>query len=299
MNKNIIHVLSVLFPLSIISGFCYSLIVKIAPGLQLPYILLLYMPLPIYSLAIVSIIKKENMIKKYINPKSITQKNLGFTIGLFVFWTALFVLFSVILLYIFPTIFGTFITQNDELLKKVTDPNSNSSSQNINLPPSPLLLIPIGIFGVIISGLSINMIFAFFEEVLWRGYMWDNLASVGYTKRVLITGSVWGIWHAPLILQGYNYGASTIFEGISGAVMFILFCTAFSFLFEEIMQKTKSTILATGMHGIFNGFAGIFIILLTKNNPFVNGVIGIMSIICILIGVGSVRYISDQNLINH
>lgn len=40
------------------------------------------------------------------------------------------------------------------------------------------------------------------EEIGWRGYMLTRLVDSGIKAPILISGLIWGLWHAPLILSG-------------------------------------------------------------------------------------------------
>lgn len=40
------------------------------------------------------------------------------------------------------------------------------------------------------------------EEIGWRGYMLTRLIDSGIRAPILISGLIWGLWHAPLILSG-------------------------------------------------------------------------------------------------
>ncbi|MFV0375426.1 type II CAAX prenyl endopeptidase Rce1 family protein [Microbacterium sp.] len=51
----------------------------------------------------------------------------------------------------------------------------------------------------------IGSIPAFGEELGWRGFLATALAPLGFWKSALIGGVIWGVWHAPIILLGYNF----------------------------------------------------------------------------------------------
>ncbi|RBQ16326.1 CPBP family intramembrane metalloprotease [Spongiactinospora rosea] len=62
----------------------------------------------------------------------------------------------------------------------------------------------------VISGLTIGTLItaipAFGEEWGWRGWLLPHLTErFGVTRGLLISGMIWGPWHAPLTLLGYNY----------------------------------------------------------------------------------------------
>lgn len=59
--------------------------------------------------------------------------------------------------------------------------------------------------GVLIAPL-INGLFTFGEEFGWRGYLQPRLMPLGGRRTMLIMGVIWGVWHAPIIAMGHNFG---------------------------------------------------------------------------------------------
>jgi membrane protease YdiL (CAAX protease family) len=51
----------------------------------------------------------------------------------------------------------------------------------------------------------------FGEEWGWRGYLLPQLLPLGQWPALLISGAIWGLWHAPLILMGFDYPQHHIF----------------------------------------------------------------------------------------
>ncbi|MBT2503780.1 CPBP family intramembrane glutamic endopeptidase [Curtobacterium sp. ISL-83] len=69
----------------------------------------------------------------------------------------------------------------------------------------------------------LNGLLAFGEEVGWRGFLLPALRPLGDWPAVLITGVVWGVWHSPIILLGYNFDRPDVF----GVFLMIVGATAF------------------------------------------------------------------------
>ncbi|WP_340681246.1 CPBP family intramembrane glutamic endopeptidase [Natrinema gelatinilyticum] len=53
-------------------------------------------------------------------------------------------------------------------------------------------------------GYDDQLVAAFGEEFGWRGLLFLKRSPLGFWRVSLLTGVVWGLWHAPLIVQGYN-----------------------------------------------------------------------------------------------
>src|SRR5690625_5122017 len=63
----------------------------------------------------------------------------------------------------------------------------------------------------LIGGITINAIFAFGEEIGWRGFLLREFQLLGFWKASLLIGIIWGVWHEPLILFArHNYSCTPI-----------------------------------------------------------------------------------------
>ncbi len=70
----------------------------------------------------------------------------------------------------------------------------------------------------------INVLPALGEELGWRGYLVPALAGLGPWPAVLLSGAVWGAWHTPVLLLGYNYPSAppalaVLLMTVSGVVL--------------------------------------------------------------------------------
>lgn len=87
------------------------------------------------------------------------------------------------------------------------------------------------------------------EEIGWRGYMLTRLIDAGVPKPILISGLIWGVWHAPLILGGvYLVGPPPIVA----AFFWMIMATAFSFVFARLRLETGSVWPAIVLHASWN-----------------------------------------------
>lgn len=72
---------------------------------------------------------------------------------------------------------------------------------------SVVSLLLISAVQVIVIGPVINIIPTLGEELGWRGYLLPKLRTFLSDRSALaLTGVIWGLWHAPIIWMGHNYG---------------------------------------------------------------------------------------------
>lgn len=78
--------------------------------------------------------------------------------------------------------------------------DANLSALPRSGPVSPQMLVAIQVVAALTVAIPINSIFAFGEELGWRGYLLPRLQELlGYWPGLLGHGAIWGLWHAPLI----------------------------------------------------------------------------------------------------
>ena len=137
------------------------------------------------------------------------------------------------------------------------------------LPMSTILTIQtVQVF--LIAGL-VNLIPSLGEEWGWRGYMMPRLmVKMKPIPALLLGGVIWGLWHAPIIALGHNYGTGYPGWPWAGIAMMCLYCTAFGILLTWLTEKSGSCIPAAIAHGAFNGSAALGTVVSTDGgNPFV------------------------------
>ncbi len=150
--------------------------------------------------------------------------------------------------------------------------------------PLNLLMLSQGITAILF-GPIVNFVTCFGEEWAWRGYMVPKMAEEMKTiPLLLISGVIWGLWHAPLTMIGHNYGMGYWGYPFTGILAMCLFCTVIGIFMSYITLKTKSCIPAVLAHGAINAFASIGIYFTVDGgNAFVGpaptGVIGMIAFI--------------------
>ncbi|MCJ7733820.1 MAG: CPBP family intramembrane metalloprotease [Anaerolineales bacterium] len=104
-----------------------------------------------------------------------------------------------------------------------------------------------------------NTLFALGEELGWRGYLLQKLLPLGQFPAIIISGVIWGVWHAPAILQGLNYPAHPIL----GTGMMVIFTLLLGIFLSWLYLKTNSPWAPALAHGTVNAVAGIPLLFLS------------------------------------
>ncbi len=121
-----------------------------------------------------------------------------------------------------------------------------------------------------------NMIFTFGEEFGWRGYLLPRLSPLGGVQAAIITGVVWGLWHAPLIvLNGYNYPGHPRL----GIGMMVIFTTALSMIFAWLRFRSGSIWPSTLAHAVINGQGGYALVFLSHADSLLGAPLGIIGLL--------------------
>ena len=134
----------------------------------------------------------------------------------------------------------------------------------------PVHPIWIGLLQGLFAGITINAVAGFGEELGWRGFLQKELGYLGFWKSSIVIGLIWGIWHAPIILQGHNYPE----HPQAGVFMMILFSLLLSPLFSYVRLKAKSVIAAVIIHGSLNATVGLPLMVIKGGNDLIVGVTG-------------------------
>jgi len=151
------------------------------------------------------------------------------------------------------------------------------TEQLSRFPPIVFLLIQVA--QALVAGFTINALFGLGEELGWRGYLLKTLQNKKLLPASLIIGTVWGLWHFPLILLGHNYPQ----HPAAGVGMMVVYCILLTPMMIYIVIKSKSVITAAILHGANNAIGGISILYLAGGNDITNGVTGIAGFISLLL----------------
>lgn len=154
--------------------------------------------------------------------------------------------------------------------------------------PSPWIFWPAAFFVTLIVAPFFNCVFAFGEELGWRGYLLPKLLPLGKIRAYLLVGIIWGLWHLPLVLAGFMYPG----QPLGGILMFTLLTVILSIFINELTRRYQSSLLAGWIHGVINTQRLGFLALLFPNvNPWLGGFSGVIGLVVwAALGVWIIRH---------
>ena len=124
----------------------------------------------------------------------------------------------------------------------------------------------VGVWGVIgisllsglLMGVTLNAFFAFGEEIAWRGFLMKEFKGKKFLTVALWIGVIWGLWHAPIILNGHNYPQ----HPVAGVFMMVAFCLLLTPMLMYFRQKSGSP--ANDLLYGSPGLAGMIVLLVVN-----------------------------------
>lgn len=124
------------------------------------------------------------------------------------------------------------------------------------------------------------------EEFGWRSYLQQRLFGGRFLPAAVGTGMIWGVWHWPLTLRGYNFPD----QPLVGSLMFPVFCVLVSIIFGWIRERSGSIWASSLAHSATNVVGGSLLALLFSGaaSMMVVGYAGLLAIpplalVCLLV----------------
>jgi len=148
----------------------------------------------------------------------------------------------------------------------------------------------IGLLQGLLAGITINAVAGFGEELGWRGFLQKELGYLGFWKSSIIIGLIWGVWHAPIILQGHNYPE----HPQAGVLMMIIFTLLLSPIFSYVRLRAKSVIAAAIIHGSLNATVGLPLMVIKGGNDLIVGGTGLAGFIVLVLANAGI-FIYDRH----
>src|SRR5882762_6074684 len=254
------------------------------------------MPAPAYA----TLILQKLVYRGSLKPYGFTLKNLSFgwllvtTVG-FAWFIVLgtFVVIGILGNVFGVALFGRIDFSEAAVLHQVTIFTHGAFGdmpQHSPIPPVAIFLL--SLVQDVIAGFTISLPFTFGEELGWRGLLLRETQRSGFLRSNLFVGVVWGLWHAPIILQGHNYPG----HPVAGIFMMTLFTTSLSFPMAYCRFKSRTILGPSALHGMLNAIGPLTAFFVVAANPlfgFVAGIAGIAVVLLLTVGI----YFFDENFI--
>lgn len=237
----------------------------------------LYMPAPLVAALVVERVAGDRPLIRFTFQRFGRKllRLIGTALVVLAAWLAL----DIVLVWVLGNVLqvpgvGSLASTSQQIVANVRaaiGPGAVSASAAAQMP-APVVLIAIALASGLAAGLSVNGLFAFGEEYGWRGWLMNELRSLGEVKANVLTGAMWGFWHAPVILLGFNYGPYRLV----GPLMMMVFCIPLSFVLWRARDFTGSLLAPAIIHGGMNASAGFFLFLVGSGNHLVRVPVGLL-----------------------
>jgi len=132
----------------------------------------------------------------------------------------------------------------------------------------------VAVLSSLTTGVLVTTIAAFGEEFGWRGYLQPRLSRLGKVPAMALVGLIWGLWHAPIIIQGHNYPG----HPVEGVFLMCLFCVVLGLIFGWLFEAAGSVLAPSIAHASLNSAGATPMAFLRGADPTVGGITGVVGI---------------------
>ena len=127
-----------------------------------------------------------------------------------------------------------------------------------DVPLDPAAIVALQVGAAMLVAPFINTLFAFGEELGWRGFLLPKLLPLGKWKAIILSNVIWGFWHAPAIVQGHNYPGYPVW----GVLMMVVFTVLLGIILSWLYLETESPWAPALAHGSINAVASLSLLFL-------------------------------------
>jgi membrane protease YdiL (CAAX protease family) len=113
---------------------------------------------------------------------------------------------------------------------------------------SPAMVLIVAGAQSVLLGPILGIVITFGEEYGWRGYLQSELFKLGRVRGVLLLGVIWGAWHWPIVLMGFNYPGHQVL----GVVLMTLYTTGLAVVLGYAVLRSGSVLLSSYLHALNN-----------------------------------------------
>lgn len=220
--------------------------------------------LPAIGALITRLVTKEKFSKDNLMLSLHLKGNLKYY-GLAWFGFILLIILGAVLYFlIFPEQFDA----DMGYIKALYEAQESSTGMSMDANQIKLTMIVQIFMGIFLSPF-LNFIPCFGEEWGWRGFLLPRMQKrFKVVPALLLSGVIWGLWHAPLTIMGHNYGVGYRGFPFLGIFAMCLFCIVMGIILSYVTIKTGSCIPAVIGHGTLNGFAAVSIYFTSLQHPY-------------------------------
>lgn len=143
-------------------------------------------------------------------------------------------------------------------------------------PPVPIALLVALQLAALPTGAILNGFATIGEELGWRGWLLPSLRPLGTWPALILSGAIWGLWHAPIILLGYNFGQPNLI----GVALMVGACVLDGILIGWLRLRSASVWPSVFAHGAVNATAGFLLLVAaagTHASPVLAGPLGVVT----------------------
>jgi membrane protease YdiL (CAAX protease family) len=128
-----------------------------------------------------------------------------------------------------------------------------------SIPPgfSTEIFLILGAVQSVLLAPILAIVIAFGEEYGWRGYLQNELLKLGRVRGVLLLGVIWGAWHWPIILMGFNYPGHPLL----GVVLMTLYTIGLAVVLGYAVLRSGSVLLAAYLHALNNQVVNFIVVM--------------------------------------
>ena len=101
------------------------------------------------------------------------------------------------------------------------------------------------------------------EEFGWRGYLQIRLLAHRPLLAALVTGLIWGVWHYPLVLMGFEYPD----QRMLGLLVFPVTTVLYAIILGWLFLRSGSIWPPSLFHATMNTIGGNVLLLLFRGGP--------------------------------
>lgn len=110
--------------------------------------------------------------------------------------------------------------------------------------PTGLYRVPINLFGGLIIFIG--------EEFGWRSYLLQKLLPLSRWNALLLSGAIWSLWHAPLVIIPNTSTPYRVQMSLAGSLLALLIFVLNGFIFGWLYIESKSVWPCVLMHSYNN-----------------------------------------------